>query len=63
MSRFCDLFALTSVQSSERDTSFAICPPEGGSIDPRGSREQQAALHTNILHSYREVLDAGIISK
>lgn len=63
MSMFCDLFALTSVQSSERDTSFAICPPEGGSIDPRGSREQQAALHTNILHSYREVLDAVIISK
>lgn len=63
MSRFCDLFALTSVQSCERDTSFAICPPEGGSIDPKGSREKQPALHTNILHSYREVLDAGIILK
>lgn len=57
------MFVLTSVQSCEGDTSFAICPPEGGSIDPRGSREKQPALHTNILHSYREVLDAGIISK
>lgn len=60
---FCDLFALTSVQSCECNTSIAIRPPEGGSIDLQGSREQQPALHINCYISYREVLGAVIVSK